>query len=92
MNGSFKEAILKFDISKQELISYKWPDGEIKLKYRLPIKDIMMIYSYPNEKDVVFQESNFTRSSNVFQHNANPALCITVMCLCEENDVREISV
>ena len=51
-----------------------------------------MIYSYPNEKDVVFQESNFTRSSNVFQHNANPALCITVMCLCEENDVREISV
>jgi hypothetical protein len=92
LDGSFKEAVLKYDTAKQELIGYKWPDGEIKLKYRLPLKDIMMIYSYPNEKEVVFLESNFTRSSNVFQHKADPALCITVLCLCDGNDVRETSV
>jgi len=89
MNGSFKECGLRFDINQQQLIAFKWPSGEIKTKYSLPLKDIIIVYSYKNEKDVPFQESYFTRSSNLFQKSVNHTRCITIMCLCEEsNEIR----
>ena len=85
--------MFKFDRKKQQLVALKHPDGQLKSKYCLPLKNVLFIYRYQSQDDVLLQESRFTRTFNRFQHNVNYQHCVTIFCLIEEKfEVREISV
>lgn len=93
VNGSYKEAVLRMDKARKELVCYKHPDGLVKDKYRLALRDLLVIQTYPSEKDHLFLEGNFTRTSNIFQHKPVAAHCLTLMGLNEANyEVRELSI
>lgn len=84
-NGSYKEAVLKVDKLKKEIICFKYPDGVIKDKYRINLKELLIIQTYLNDRDPLFLEGNFTRTSNIFQHKAVATNCITLLGLHEAN-------
>lgn len=81
MDGSYKQAILKYDKQKQEVFSFKFPDGEIKPKYRLPLNTILLMYLYTSAEDFLWKESRFTRTINPFQHSVNHKHCLTIFSL-----------
>jgi hypothetical protein len=84
---------LKVDKSKQEIIAYKFPDGVVKDKYRIHFKDLLIIQNYQSEKNILFMESCYTRTLNIFQHKPLPTNCLTFIGLSENNyEVREISI
>jgi hypothetical protein len=84
---------LKIDKSKVEILAFKYPEGIIKDKYRIHLKDLLVIERYQSDKDTLFIESVFTKALNPFQHKVNPQHCLTMLCLCDHNyEVREISV
>ncbi len=46
LNGTYKEAMLKIDKSKVEIVAFKHPDGIIKDKYRIHLKELLIIERY----------------------------------------------
>ena len=92
LNGSYKKAILKLDKNGGELVVFKNPDGIIKDKYRLPVKNILIVYDYMDKTSFLFQESSFNQTINIFQHTVIQENCISIFCLTEKDEVREISI
>ena len=92
LNGTYKNAILKIDKSKHEIIAFKSPDGVVKDKYRIHLKELLVIRNYQRETDIAYSESVFTRTINIFQHKAPAISCLTLIGLTENFEVREISI
>jgi hypothetical protein len=92
LNGSYKQAMFRYDRGQQQLIAYKHPGGDRKTKYCLPLRSILFIYRYQSQDDYLLLESRFTRTLNPFQHDVNFKHCLTIFSLIEEKfEVREIS-
>ena len=43
--------MFKYDRKNEQLVAFKFPDGGIKSKYCLPLKNILFIYRYQSQDD-----------------------------------------
>ena len=88
IDGSCKDGIVRLDRLMKSMVAFKYPDGEIKRKYQLPLASILTVCMYGGEKEQLFEESRFKKSMNPFQSDAVVGQCLTIIALCEKNEVR----